>query len=100
MTLVVVDTSVWQRRLQTGIGDALGDAIEADAVAMVDPIELELLRSAWGSKDHDQIREEYSALHRISLDAEIGARAHRLHGAWIVSFSERALQKLLDETGA
>ena len=73
MTLVVVDTSVWQRRLQPGVGVLLGDAIESDAVAMVDPIEL--LRSAWGSKDHDQIREEYSALHRIPLAAEIGARA-------------------------
>ncbi len=75
MTLVVVDTSVWQRRLQSGVGDVLGDAIEADAVAMVDPIELELLRSAWGGSDHEQIREEYAELHRIPLDAEIGARA-------------------------
>jgi predicted nucleic acid-binding protein len=75
MTLVVVDTSVWQRRLQPEVGDPLGDALEADAVAMVDPIELELLRSAWGSEDHGQIREEYGALHRIPLDAEIGARA-------------------------
>lgn len=75
MTLVVVDTSVWQRRHQLGVGDALGDAIDADAVAMVDPIELELLRSAWGSADHDEIREEYSGLHRIPLNAEIGARA-------------------------
>ena len=75
MTLVVVDTSVWQRRLQLGVGKALGDAIDSDAVAMVDPIELELLRSAWGGVDHDQIREEYSGLHRISLNAEIGARA-------------------------
>ena len=81
MTLVVVDTSVWQRRRQAGVGDALGDAIDADAdadadaVAMVDPIELELLRSAWGGADHDQIRAEYPGLHRIPLDAEIGARA-------------------------
>ena len=46
---------------------------------MVDPIELELelelLRSAWGGADHDQIRAECSGLHRIPLDAEIGARA-------------------------
>ena len=77
MTLVVVDTSVWQRPRQAGVGDALGDAIDADAdadaVAMVDPIEL--LRSAWGGADHDQSRAEYPGLHRIPLDAEIGARA-------------------------
>lgn len=52
MTLVVVDTSVWQRRGQPGVGASLGDALEADAVAMVEPIELELLRSAWNGEDH------------------------------------------------
>lgn len=75
MTLVVVDTSVWQRRGQPEVADLLGPAIEADTVVMVDPVELELLRSAWGARDHDELRGEYAALHRAPLDDEIGLRA-------------------------
>lgn len=75
MTLVVVDTSVWQRRRQPEVAGPLGEAIEADAVVMVDPIELELLRSAWGGRDHDELRGEYAALHRVPLDDDIGLRA-------------------------
>lgn len=75
MTLVLVDTSVWQRRSDPSVGMALADAIEANAVAIVDPIELELLRSASGARDHDELRQEYGGLHRIPLDDHIGLRA-------------------------
>ncbi len=57
------------------MADLLGPAIEADTVVMVDPVELELLRSAWGARDHDELRGEYAALHRAPLDDEIGLRA-------------------------
>lgn len=81
MTLVLPDTSVWQRRSQRAVADAIAAAVEADAVVMVDPIELELLRSAFGAKDHAELRLEYRDLHRLPLTAAIGKRAIDVQGA-------------------
>jgi predicted nucleic acid-binding protein len=50
-------------------------ALECDAVAMVDPIEIELLRSAFGEKDHATLRGDYDRLHRIPLTDAVGSRA-------------------------
>lgn len=81
MTLVLADTSVWQRRAQHDVADRLAAALEQNAVAMVDPIELELLRSAFGARDHDSLRRDYRDLHRIPLTETIGARALEVQGA-------------------
>jgi predicted nucleic acid-binding protein len=75
LTLIVVDTSVWQRGRQADVASVLCEAIEADAVVMVDPIELELLRSARDGQEHADLRLEYAALHRVPIDEEIGSRA-------------------------
>lgn len=50
-------------------------ALERDAVAIVDPIEIELLRSAFGEQDHQSLRRDYDRLHRIPLSGEVGSRA-------------------------
>lgn len=80
MTLVLPDTSVWQRRSQRDVADAVAAALEYHVVAIVDPVELELLRSAFGGRDHEALRREYDALHRIPLTATIGERAREIQG--------------------
>jgi len=81
LTLVLPDTSVWQRRSQRVVAEEISAALAYDAVAMVDPIELELLRSAFGGRDHDALRSDYRDLHRIPLTAEIGERAIEVQSA-------------------
>lgn len=80
MTLVLPDTSVWQRRSQPAVARALADALEQDAVAIVVPIELELLRSAFGARDHPSLRSEYRELHRLPVTTDAGERAVDLQG--------------------
>lgn len=75
MTLVLPDTSVWQRRSQPEVAEAMTAALERDAIAMTDPIEIELLRSAFGERDHETLKRDYDRLHRISLSAVVGERA-------------------------
>lgn len=80
MTLVLPDTSVWQRRAQRDVALAVASALEYNVVAIVDPIELELLRSALGARDHHALRIEYGDLYRISLNEDIGQRAIDVQG--------------------
>jgi len=54
LSLVLIDTSVWARQNQPQVKQAVADAIEANAVAMVVPIMLELLRSA---RNHAELLE-------------------------------------------
>ena len=63
------------------MADAIAAALERYIVAIVDPIELELLRSAFGARDHNDLRREYGALRRIPLTAAIGRRALDVQGA-------------------
>jgi predicted nucleic acid-binding protein len=81
LSLVLIDTSVWARQHQPQVRQAVADAIEANAVAMVMPVLLELLRSA---RDHAELlalAEEYEALHPIPLDPELGRRARTVQAA-------------------
>jgi predicted nucleic acid-binding protein len=80
VTLVLPDTSVWQRRTQPEVAEAMAAALENDAVAIVDPIEIELLRSAFGEHDHRALRAEYSELHRLPLSGAVGSRALDVQG--------------------
>lgn len=80
MTLVLADTSVWQRVAQPAVAAAFADAFEHDALAMVVPVEIELLRSAVGSADYAALREEYGALHRLPFSGEIAERAVHVQG--------------------
>jgi predicted nucleic acid-binding protein len=81
LSLVLVDTSVWARKNQPAVRQALAEAIEANAVAMVAPVMLELLRSA---RDHAELLmlvEDYEALHAIALDPKLGKRAVAVQAA-------------------
>ncbi len=81
MSLVLIDTSVWARQNQPQVRQAVAEAIEANAVAMVVPVMLELLRSA---RDHAELlalSEEYEALHPIALDRVLEKRARNVQAA-------------------
>ena len=75
MSLVLIDTSVWARQNQPQVREAIADAIDANAVAMVIPVMLELLRSARDHAELLDLAEEYEALHLIPLDPDMGERA-------------------------
>jgi predicted nucleic acid-binding protein len=81
LSLVLIDTSVWARQNQPQVRQAVAEAIEANAVAMVVPVMLELLRSA---RDHAELlalAEEYEALHVIPLEPDLGRRARAVQAA-------------------
>lgn len=75
MALVLVDTSVWARRSQRGVAEAVAAAIEANAVVTVAPITLELLRSARSAAELAELAEEYGELHEVELRGAITRRA-------------------------
>lgn len=75
MALVLPDTSVWARRSQPAVAGELAEAIEADQVAVVLPILLELLRSARDVRDLRLRAGRYDALRRIELTPAIGRTA-------------------------
>jgi predicted nucleic acid-binding protein len=75
MTLVAVDTSVWARQRQSDVAAALEEAIEADAVATIGPVVLELLRSARDIAELDELAFEYDCLHRIDVTPSVVQRA-------------------------
>lgn len=81
MSLVLIDTSVWARQNQPHVRQAIADAVEANAVAMVDPVMLELLRSARNHAELQELADEYEALHVIPLDPELGRRAREVQAA-------------------
>jgi len=79
--LVLIDTSVWARQNQPHVRRALADAIEANAVAMVVPVMLELLRSARSQAELLALAEDYEALHLIPLEPDLGKRARVVQAA-------------------
>ena len=81
MSLVLIDTSVWARQNQLPVRQAIAEAVEANAVAMVVPVMLELLRSARNHAELVALAEEYEALHLIPLDPELGKRARAVQAA-------------------
>jgi len=81
VTLAFVDTSVWSRRTQPLVGAAIGRAIERDEIGMIDPIALELLRSARDASDLVALGSEYNALHHIEVTPAMSARAREIQCA-------------------
>jgi predicted nucleic acid-binding protein len=73
--LILIDTSVWARHTQPQVRQAVAEAIEANAVAMVVPVMLELLRSARNHAELLELTEDYEALHVIPLEPDLGERA-------------------------
>jgi hypothetical protein len=78
VTIALVDTSVWARRRQRDVGEALAGAIQENAVAVIEPIVLELLRSARSSDELDELAVEYDSLHRLELCERTNSRARSL----------------------
>ncbi len=75
MTLVVADTSVWARRSQVEVADALAETVEDNRLAMLVPLTLELLRSARGADDFTRLARAYGSLHQIPLTLDVQRRA-------------------------
>ena len=74
-SLVLPDTSVWSRRHQPAVADELATAIEADRVATVLPIVLELLRSGRDVHEARDQEEELRGLHELPVTARVAAKA-------------------------
>ena len=81
MTLALVDSSVWGRRAQPFVGAALARAVERDEIGVINPIVLELLRSARDARDLVGLSSQYDALHQIELTSEMTARAREIQRA-------------------
>jgi len=81
LSLVLIDTSAWARQNQPQVRKAIADAVEANAVAMVIPVMLELLRSARDHGELLELAEEYEALHQIPLEPVLGMRARAVQAA-------------------
>lgn len=82
MSLVLADTSVWSRAQgQPSVAAALAEAIEANALAIVLPVTLELLRSARDRRELEALGRELDALHQIEMTTEIGVRARSVQAA-------------------
>jgi len=81
LSLIVIDTSVWARLRHPAIAAAVTEAIAANAVAITEPLLLELLRAARDAKELIALREEYDALHQIPLSAAIAARSLEVQAA-------------------
>jgi predicted nucleic acid-binding protein len=75
---ILVDTSVWARSGQSEVAPRLAEAIAENRVVIIEPIKLELLRSARGAQELEELPREYDALHQIELTAEIQARARQV----------------------
>lgn len=75
MTAVLADTSVWMRRGQPDVAEALARALGEGTIVTTSVIELELLRTARDAREHAELAREYSALPRIPLGWEVEERA-------------------------
>jgi predicted nucleic acid-binding protein len=76
--LVLPDTSVWSRRHQADVAEELANAIEAERVATVLPIVLELLRSARDVREAREQEEELRGLQELTVTARVAARAREI----------------------
>jgi predicted nucleic acid-binding protein len=82
LSLVLADTSVWSRaQQQPPVAAALAEALEANALTIVLPVTLELLRSARDRHELETLARELDALHQVEVTAEIGARARSVQAA-------------------
>ncbi len=75
MTLALPDTSTWARSAQPEIAVALADAIEADEIVVIEPVVLELLRSARDARDLEVDAVRYGFLRTVPMSRRIERRA-------------------------
>ena len=83
MTAILADTSVWMRRSQPDVGAALAEALDAGVVVMTSAVELELLRTARDSREHEQLAREYRVLPRLPLRSIVEERAVGVQAALV-----------------
>ena len=75
MTLVLVDASVWARRLRPAVSEPLGDAIEEHRVVVIEPVILELLRGVRDAREVIRQARRYDALRKVPLGPRLERRA-------------------------
>lgn len=83
MSTILADTSVWMRRSQPDVAEALGEAVEVGAVMMTSAIELELLRTSRNAREHLDLSLEYGSLPRIALEAHVERRSLEVQAALV-----------------
>jgi predicted nucleic acid-binding protein len=76
--LYLIDTSAWARIRDRRVARSIAEAIEANAVVMVAPIALELLRSARSATELDELAGEYDALREVALTPDMSRRAREV----------------------
>jgi predicted nucleic acid-binding protein len=72
---VLADTSVWLRRAQPDVADAIADAVDADEMMVTTAVELELLRTAQSAAELVLLRREHESLRRAPLGEAVEQRA-------------------------
>jgi len=75
VTLALVDTSVWARRLQPDVTERLSRAVEEDRVVMFAPVLLELLRGTTDKRELERDARRYDRLPVVSLTPTLARRA-------------------------
>jgi len=78
LSLILADTSVWARERQPSVGAMLADSIQADALAIVLPLTLELLRSAQHSIQFQIEAKRYDTLHQLEITPLVARRAREV----------------------
>lgn len=75
MTLLLADTSLWNRSTHPAVAGAWRTALSEDRIAVTGPMRLEALYSARNERDYDGIAQELDALHDLPCDAGAYHRA-------------------------
>lgn len=75
MAVFLADTSAWHRSGK--VAEAWNALIEADELALCEPVALEILYSARGRRDYDELADELAGLPMLPLDSETAALARR-----------------------
>lgn len=81
MIVVLADTSVWARSHQAAVARALAGATRVNALAIVAPLVLELLRSARDATELVWQARRYDRLRRVDLTPPMVARAREVQAA-------------------
>jgi predicted nucleic acid-binding protein len=78
VSLVLIDTSTWARARQSPVADRIADVIDANLVAIVGPLTLELLRSARDLEELRLLGQYYDSLHQVPLTSALTGRAREV----------------------
>jgi predicted nucleic acid-binding protein len=79
VVLYLADTSAWHRSGR--VADRWSDLLEENALALCMPVALELLFSARGASDYDDLHEDLRGFPHLSIDGRVEAAALRSQAA-------------------